>query len=259
MNESKIRLLTRGDDGGLNHSSNQAIYDACVKGVLRNVSVMAPAPAFKEMAEMLRGLKHVCAGLHSCLNSEWELVKWGPVLPVEKVRSLVNDQGHFYKHPRQFEKNKPVVDEALNEIRAQLELARSSGLNVEYLDEHMAFGWTDAELQEAIFKLCEKEGIISSTLLFKQDKLKRLPLKEEKGADRVELVLDALKAAPPGTYIHVGHPAYDTEEMLLIGGAKKPSGGEGKNRDEQRRVFMDERIISLCKNNLVTPIRYTEI
>ncbi|HAA77607.1 TPA: hypothetical protein DCE37_21050 [Candidatus Latescibacteria bacterium] len=37
-----IRLITRGDDAGSNVTTNRAIRDACVNGVLRNVSLMVP-------------------------------------------------------------------------------------------------------------------------------------------------------------------------------------------------------------------------
>ena len=40
-----IRLVTRADDAGLNKTVNRAIRSAANDGIVRNISLMAPAPA----------------------------------------------------------------------------------------------------------------------------------------------------------------------------------------------------------------------
>ena len=55
----RIRIVTRGDDSGSCHSANRAIADAFKNGLLRNASVMVPAPAFKDAAQMYRDLERV--------------------------------------------------------------------------------------------------------------------------------------------------------------------------------------------------------
>ena len=74
-----IRLITRGDDAGSNVTANRAIRDACVDGVLRNVSVMVSCGGALDAADRLRDLDEVCIGLHATMNAEWSRVRWGAI------------------------------------------------------------------------------------------------------------------------------------------------------------------------------------
>jgi hypothetical protein len=76
MTESRIRVVTRADDIGSYRSANRAAMDACDNGVLRNVSILVPAPHFDEAAEMFAPRKDLCVGLHACVTCEWENVRW---------------------------------------------------------------------------------------------------------------------------------------------------------------------------------------
>ena len=141
-NPSRIRLVTRGDDAGSCESANVAIRQAACHGVLRNVSVMAPGPAFEAAVPLLQSLpESVCLGLHVTLNAEWETVKWPPVLPRDRVPSLVDESGYFWPTPAETQKQGVRVDEMLAEIEAQLARVRKQGLTVSYIDEHMGVSW----------------------------------------------------------------------------------------------------------------------
>lgn len=118
MSQAKIRIITRGDDSGSCHSANKAILDAFQKGVLRNTSIMAPAPTFFEAAEMYKGVGELCVGLHGTLNDEWNTHRWGPVLGANEVPSLVMADGTFFKSPRDLWPNNPNYDEILAELKA---------------------------------------------------------------------------------------------------------------------------------------------
>ena len=89
MSQPRIRLITRGDDAGSCEAANRAILEACERGVLRNVSVMVPGPAFEAAARLLADRPEICLGLHATLNAEWEEVRWGPVLPPDQETSEV--------------------------------------------------------------------------------------------------------------------------------------------------------------------------
>ena len=93
----RIRLITRGDDCGAALSGNAAIRDAFREGILRNTSVMVPGPVVEEAAQMLAHERDLCFGLHCTLTAEWDRVRWGPVLPPDRVPSLVDRRGHFYQ------------------------------------------------------------------------------------------------------------------------------------------------------------------
>ncbi|MDF1512247.1 MAG: ChbG/HpnK family deacetylase [Anaerolineae bacterium] len=70
MYECRIKLVTRGDDAGMCHTVNIAIRDAVMHGILRYVSMMAPAPAFDEAVEIFSDLPGVKFGLHVDLSSQ---------------------------------------------------------------------------------------------------------------------------------------------------------------------------------------------
>ena len=92
-----IRLVTRADDAGLNGAVNRAIRSAVNDGVVRNISLMAAAPAIEDAASVLGDLsKSVDYGLHVTLTAEWENPRWGPVLDGERVASAVRRDGTFH-------------------------------------------------------------------------------------------------------------------------------------------------------------------
>src|SRR3954469_5001259 len=94
-------LITRGDDFGSFAEANHAIIDSFKRGVLRNASIMAPAPHFEHAAQLARENPGLCVGLHLALTSEWEEVRFGPVLDAKEVPSLVEPDGTFLATPMQ--------------------------------------------------------------------------------------------------------------------------------------------------------------
>jgi predicted glycoside hydrolase/deacetylase ChbG (UPF0249 family) len=252
MTEPRIRLVTRGDDSGSCNTANVAVWNAYKKGILRNTSIMVPAPAFPEAAEMFSEEPGLCVGLHVTLNAEWDSVRWGPVLGPGKAPSLVDSKGHFYQTTQALYDNNPSLDEMVAEVQAQLDLARTSGLDIRYMDTHMGVSWVGG-LKEPLERLAEREGLTYANI-----PAGHLPRLEGRFADPVEALIARLDAAEPGTYIVVGHPCYDRVDVRMFDhpGLKEP---QGIARDWQRRMFMDPRVIDYCRANAVQPIRYDEI
>ncbi len=253
MTEGRIRLVTRGDDSGSCHTANVAIRDAFQKGILRNTSLMVPCPAFEEAAEMFRELPGLCVGLHATLNAEWDEVRWGPVLPPGDVPSLIDENGHLLQTTQALHERGADPDEMMAEIEAQLALARSTGLHIGYVDSHMAFTWI-ADMDARLARFAEREGLI-----YRHEGVGRLPAVEGEFDNLVDALVARLSAAQPGTYIIVGHPCYDTEEVRRFYHPGIEPGAEGPNRDWQRRMFMDPKVLQCCQANGIRPIRYTEI
>lgn len=247
----KIRIVTRGDDSGSCNSANRAIADAFEKGVLRNASIMVPAPAFRAAARMYRHLDGLCIGLHGTITDEWNTHRWGPVLGKERVPSLVMGDGTFFKSTRALWDNKPDNDEIIAELKAQLELARSEGLNIEYLDTHMAFGWFEG-LHPILNDFAKSEGLIYSP-----EGLIRLSRVEGEFSDPVEQLLARLDATEQGkTYLLVAHPCYDEGDIQQMTYGDQLPGEIAKERDWQRRMFMDQRVIEYFHKNNIDPIPY---
>ena len=252
MTRPRIRLITRGDDCGSNHTANVATMEACHRGMLRNVSMMVPCAAIEEAADMFSGEKRTCCGLHATMNAEWDRVKWGPVLPPEMVSSLVDGNGHFFRTPGILNDSSPRLDEAMAEMQAQLDRGRALGLDFRYVDSHMGFGRVIPGFKEAFDAWCERERLLNHSH-YRQG----LPDLEAEG-DPVEQLIARLDAAKPGQYILVGHPAYDNDEMRILGFEGLAGETIATDRDWQRRLFMDPGIMDYCRESGVTAIRYDE-
>lgn len=252
MTNSPIRLVTRGDDAGSCHSANAAILEACRKGILRNVSIMVPGPAFEEVASMFADLPHVCFGLHVTLNAEWDGPKWGPVLPSEQVPSLVDKQGHFFTTPNVLQEHNASGSEMIAEVQAQLQIARRSGLNISYLDEHMGVGWV-GDLRPRLADLAAQEGLVDA------HSLRHLPTIKSFSGSLVDHLIASLEAAPPGDYVFVTHPGYDAPDMQCFGHAGLTPGQVARERDADRQLWLDTELRDYCEQQGIVVAHYTDV
>ena len=88
-------LMIHADDAGLSHSENRATIKSLTHGIVNSYSMMVPCPWFYEMAVFAKNNPQYDNGIHLTLTCEWENYKFGPVLPVAEVPSLVNEAGYF--------------------------------------------------------------------------------------------------------------------------------------------------------------------
>jgi len=250
----RIRIVTRGDDSGSCQSANRAIADAFKEGVLRNTSIMVSAPVFREAARMYRGLDDLCVGLHATITDEWNTHRWGPVLGAEKVPSLVMGDGTFFKSTQTLCDNKPDNDEIIAEIKAQLDIARGEGLDIEYMDTHMAFSWFEG-LEPLLQGFAKSEGLI-----YRPEGLSKLPSVRGEFSDPIERLMARFDVTEPGrTYLLVAHPCYNDEEVRQMTYGDNLPGEIARDRDWQRLMFMDERVVKYFHENDVQPIHYTDL
>ncbi|WP_281939422.1 ChbG/HpnK family deacetylase [Paenibacillus tyrfis] len=250
--EPAIRLITRADDCGSSHSANVGIAESLKAGFIKNVSLMAPCRFIEEAAEMLIGHEDVCFGLHATLNAEWDQVKWGPVLPISQVSTLVDENGMFTSSPQVFEAQKPDLDEIMLEIQAQLDKLRRLGFRIAYVDTHMFPEYHVPGMEDRMMEWADKEGLLYWNRFCSS--LRRV----EKTDHLIDDIVSRLKAADKGQYLVVGHPAIDTCEMRMLGN-KHISGDElAAGRVLEARLFTDPRILQLCKEKGIVPIRYDE-
>lgn len=250
-----MRLLVRADDAGLCAAVNHAIVEAVHHGVARNVSVMAPTPAFEAAAAMLRDLPGIAVGLHVTLTSEWHAPRWGPVLPVAQVRSLVDPTGCFRPSAEEIENQGGIdVTEAIAEVEAQLGQARRAGLAIRYLDEHMGVGRLPG-VRDGLRALAGREGLVYAP------DAARLPGPEgEPTADLADDLAGRIRAADDGTYVVVTHPGRDEPELRQIRGVGfEEPGAVAVERDGDRRALVSEVVRRACRDRDVELIRYTDL
>ncbi|MBI1390654.1 MAG: ChbG/HpnK family deacetylase [bacterium] len=220
--DGPIRLLVRADDIGATHDVNTACIQAYTDGVARSIEALVPAPWFNLAAKMLNEHPEIDVGVHLCLTSEWENLKWRPVTP---ATTFVDAMGNFLPMTSQrpdfppntgFIQANPDPDEVERELRAQIEIAKKAIHNVTHLSAHMGTATCMPELKEITGRLAEEYDLPIELPV----QLSRFP--SWSGADKTPgektaALVNALETIGPGTYLIVEHPGLDTPEMQDIG------------------------------------------
>ena len=126
------QLIVSADDYGLSAEVNEAVERAHRHGILRAASLMVAAPAADDAIRRARALPTLRVGLHVVV------VNGRPLLPPDRVRALVDDEGAFPSDLvaagiRYF--FDPRARRALEaEIRAQFEAFARTGLPLDHVN-----------------------------------------------------------------------------------------------------------------------------
>ncbi|MEA2064512.1 MAG: ChbG/HpnK family deacetylase [Gemmatimonadota bacterium] len=234
----EIRLIIRGDDLGMTQGSLPAFEKALNQGVLTCASIVVPGPWFEGAAELCRKNPGWCTGVHLCLVGEWRGMRWRPVLPWDKVSSIVDEDGFLYGYPDELFARKPKLEELEAELRAQVELAKKKGINVQYIDTHYLSpsdpGYPG--LAGVIRKIGADYNIPVSGSIGEQGlSIYQVPVEE-----RQETAVKMLEELEPGLWCWVCHPGIDSpEQHALIHTAPGhiKMQGVGRRRTEMLNVL----------------------
>jgi len=156
-------VLFRLDDIGMNHSVNLALEQVAKTGMPFSATVLFVCPWYQEAVEILKKYPNVTVGVHLALNSEWRGYRWGPVLGMGGVPSLVDSVGYFLPSTRAFLASKYDLGEVERELSAQVERALKSGLKISFIDAHMGMAWATPQLREVMERVAKKYGLGIST------------------------------------------------------------------------------------------------
>jgi chitin disaccharide deacetylase len=130
-----IYAILNGDDFGLSPGINRGIIEAHREGILTSTSLMAVGDAFEEAVSFAHDHPSLALGIHLTL------VEGEPVLPPEKVPSLVTADGRFCQSLGKFLlkwlTGQVWMKEVEREFAAQIEKAMDYGIKIEKLDSHM--------------------------------------------------------------------------------------------------------------------------
>jgi predicted glycoside hydrolase/deacetylase ChbG (UPF0249 family) len=134
-NDARL-LMINADDFGMCHDENEATIEGLLGGAFTSATILVPCPWFEEAAEFSRNHPEIDVGVHLTLTSEWERYKWGPVLGRHHVPSLTDARGYLWPDvPHVFEHDR--LDEAEDELNAQIQRALGAGIDVTHIDCHM--------------------------------------------------------------------------------------------------------------------------
>lgn len=272
--ENSKLLIIHADDTGLSHSENRATIQALENGMVNSYSIMTPCPWFYNIANFAKINPHFDYGIHLTLTCEWEKYKFGPVLPITEVPSLVDKNGYFHKTRDSF-KNNATANEVKKELHAQMEKAISFGLHPTHIDSHMYSIGVRPEFLE-IFRnlgkiynlpvllnkqlikfagLDNESCIIESDLLVDEIHLgKNTDFKKGKLKNYYDSVLDNLNA---GFNMLLIHPAFDDNEMQSITENHPNFGSEWRQIDFD--YFTSQESMSKLKKNNIKLVTWKEI
>jgi predicted glycoside hydrolase/deacetylase ChbG (UPF0249 family) len=225
----KIRLIIQGDDMGAAHSINLATIKAYKEGILRTTNVIVPGPWFLDAVEMLKQNPGLEVGVHLCLTSEWQRVKWRPLTAAP---SLADADGYFFPMvwPNKLfppgaslKEAAPKDDEVERELRAQVETLKRHIPRVAYLSTHMGFNSLKPEWRAIVERVSASTGVppMGGPGVNYLGGVWRSGAGEafDNASVRAAKLAKRLETITPGTWLMVDHCGLDDAEMQAIGHA----------------------------------------
>lgn len=145
------KLIINADDFGLTPGVSHGIIETYLNGLVTSTTALTVAPYFKHGMELARKLvPDMPIGVHLTLT----LRGAHPVLPLDKVPSLVNGDGTFWSQGEFEEKVDP--EEVYCEWDAQIVRFLETGVRPDHLDSHHNVHGRNNELLEIAVALGEK-------------------------------------------------------------------------------------------------------
>ena len=265
-------LIVHADDLGMAHSVNAATIKALETGLVNSGSIMVPCPWLSEIAAFARANPQADLGLHLTLTSEWTSFRWGPVSSRDKVSSLLGKDGYF----RLLETEAAAQadpKEVEMEITAQIERARSLGIQPTHLDSHMGTLYQSKALFEVFLRVARTQKLpvrVAKTWFARADFLPSTLTADDVYIDRTldinptvapqdwaKFYTDELKKLEPGVTEVVIHLAYDDAEMRAATVDHPAWGAAWRQRDFE--FFTSDAFRKALQENNIKLITWREI
>lgn len=124
------------DDMGFSHASNIASFECLDFGIAFCGSVIVPTPCFLEVASICKNNPQYDIGVHLTLTAEYNTYRWRALSSTEETTGLLDEERCLWRTAEEAIAN--ISQEAAEkEMRAQIDYAIQSGIDVTHLDSHM--------------------------------------------------------------------------------------------------------------------------
>lgn len=127
-------LIINADDFGRHELINRAVEKSFREGCLKSATIMAGGKFFDDAVKISKNNPALGVGIHFTLANGF------PVLPPEKIPSLVTEEGIFHENYvvflKKYFQGKISLGEIKIELAAQLEKVLSAGINLTHFDSH---------------------------------------------------------------------------------------------------------------------------
>lgn len=265
-------IIVHADDLGETHAVDAAAMKALEAGTINSASLMVPCPWFPEMADYAKSHPEADLGLHLTLTSERVYYRWGPAASIDKVPSLVDQNGYFH---HDWEAHEQInAKEVATELRAQVERALAMGVHPTHLDSHqyrLIVG--GKELFDAMLRVAHDYNL---PIFVTRDWFAEHPyLQSSLGpADIVldhtvtiepevppekwaEFYVNALKNLKPGVTEFVIHPGFDDEELRAATRERATWGAAWRQRDYD--FFTSQQFRDMLAQQNIKTITWREL
>jgi hypothetical protein len=229
--DSKL-LIIHADDMGLSHSVNTACIRAFESNSITAGSIMVPCPWANEIISYTKEHSGLDVGIHLTLTSEWKFYKWGGLSSSDQIVSLLDNNHYFFPSVEELGKA-AKVNEAVKEMKAQIDKVIASGIKITHIDTHMGSVLASPELVQAYLSLSD---IYHVPVLFPREYLSWFPPEAAKALGSKIFLLDNLymldektvtpkwidayrkgiESLKPGLNQIIVHLSVDNEEMQAI-------------------------------------------
>jgi predicted glycoside hydrolase/deacetylase ChbG (UPF0249 family) len=247
----------RADDIAISRSTVLAARMCVERGVCRNVSVQAVGAHLDLVRELLVPLAQEgrCAiGIHVTVCCEWDAPRFRPVGRRCDPR-LLDEDGAFVAHAGVMHERRVPGEAVVAEAEAQLDRLVAHGIHPTYADEHMGFGWVPS-LAGSITGWARRHGLVDA------DRLRFAnPPALPRQAGPVEDALARLAAVRGGVLRLIGHPVLPDNEngRFRMRAGLHADYDVNQDRDAQRRMFTDPRIVALVYSGAVESLRLDQL
>jgi predicted glycoside hydrolase/deacetylase ChbG (UPF0249 family) len=242
---------------GMCHSLNMAMKKIFESGLPISTSVMFACPWYQEAVEILKEYPEVSVGIHLTLNAEWKNYRWGPIVGREAVPSLVDSNGFFFPSRSTFFDNDPKTEEVEKELRAQIERAVNSGIQIDYLDYHMGTAVQTKELRKIVENLAEEYSLGISGYF--NEIYSNITYSAPFG-EKTDSLLANVKRLQPGINLQVVHVGLQNPEMnALVDLNTFGLPLMSRHREEEMESILSPDLPKLLKENNIKIITYRDL
>jgi len=253
-------LILNADDFGVCHAVNEAIIGVLKAGLIRSTTLMVPCPWVPQAMRFLREHPEVPFGVHLTAISDFTNYCWKPILPKEKVPSLVDRLGYFHSFDEMLVRIPSIaLDELEVEFRAQIEFVLAAGLQPTHLDWHALRINQRPEVADVLIRLAKEFGLalrVRGQAMINSLQAQDLPTNDTDFLDSYLLepqtkhaqFAQLLRELPEGLSEWAIHPGLEHPELLAL----DPTGRHERQLDydfwtspEAKEIIRQEGIVLL--------------
>jgi predicted glycoside hydrolase/deacetylase ChbG (UPF0249 family) len=265
-------LILHADDLGMSHSENAATFSGMEHGSISSASIMMPTPWISEAANYQHQHPVADLGLHLTLTSEWNYLKWGSV--ASNVPGLLNKNGFLFSSVDSVYRSATAA-EVEKELRAQIEKAKSLGIDITHLDSHMGTLFGRPDYLKVFIKLGReyKVPVLLCKPIFKlafHVDLDSLTTDKDVTIDMIYMAYPqdykngmenfytgVLRSLKPGVSEIIFHAAYNDSEMQAAAIDHPDYGAEWRQADFN--FFSSDKCKTVLKEQNIQLITWREI